>query len=217
VTNYSPIILPQLTRIEIDGKRFYTTPEGNNYPSVTSVLSVGDSSWLDEWVAKVGEKEAQIISNRAANRGTVIHSLIENYLKTGFPQTPSIFDREIWNSLLPLLERIGKISSLEGYLYSDRLQVAGSVDCVAEFDNHLSIIDFKTSKRNKQKEDIHSYFMQTAAYAYMWFERTGEIPSKLVILMAIDHEKPKVFIEPAKDWLLQFIEKRKYFRQLYGV
>lgn len=204
-----------LKRIDSPTGRVYETPTGKRYPSVTSVLGMMDKSSLFEWRKRVGEEEANRVSARAARRGTVIHSLCEDYLK-GLQPEPGMFDAQVFNSLKPHLDRIDNIHALESKLYSDYLQVAGTVDCVAEYDGRLSVIDFKTARRLKSRDDIHGYFIQTAAYAVAFEERTGIPVSRLVILMGVDDEQPLIFKEKRDDWIHQFIELREVYGKLKG-
>jgi genome maintenance exonuclease 1 len=130
---------------------------------------------------------------------------------------PDIFDLDAFKSIRPQLDNINNIHCLETQLYSDHLQVAGTVDCIAEYKGRLSIIDFKTASREKQRDDIHSYFMQTSAYAVMFEERTGIPIDRLVILIAVD-DKPdcSVFVERRDDWIGEFLELREVYSKLKG-
>ena len=202
--------LPSVERVEVNGKRFYKTPAGNLYPSVTTILDSGDKTFLNEWKARVGEDEARRISARAASRGTRLHAICEDYIK-GNAFTLSPFDKDTWLTFKPVVDRIERVVALETQLFSDKLRVAGTVDCVGVYNGKLSIIDFKTSKRLKTKTDIPNYFMQTAAYACAWYEMTGEKINQLVILMSVDDESPQVFIETASPWLVEFAKLRKAF------
>jgi hypothetical protein len=193
--------------------RFYLTPEGNRYPSVTTVLGkAGDSSYLDAWKKRIGEEAASGISRQATRRGTAVHDLLEKYLyndphykKGHMPANIASF-----NYLKPYLDdHISMIGGLEVPLWSDFLRVAGSVDCVAKWNNQWSIVDFKTSKRQKSRDQIHNYFMQAACYSYMVYEQSGIVPMQLVILMTVDDCEPQVFIERADEWLPKFIDLRK--------
>lgn len=204
-----------LKRVDSPNGRTYETPTGRKYPSVTSVLGMMDKSSLYEWRKRVGEEEANRISARAARRGTVIHGLCEDYLLGKNPEV-SIFDQQVFRSLIPHLDKINNIHALESKLYSDHLQVAGTVDCIAEYDGKLSVIDFKTSKRQKQRDDIHGYFIQTSAYAVAFEERTGIPVSRLVIIMGVDEEEPLIFKEKRDDWIGQFIELREAYGKLKG-
>lgn len=209
--------IPKLERVtNSDGSRLYATPSGNKYPSVTTVTGLLNKQSIMEWRKRVGEAEANRISSRAAKRGTAIHKLCEDYLNNEFVE-PELFDVPMWNSLVPLLNRIDNVHCLETPLYSDHLQVAGTVDCIAEFDGKVSVIDFKTSSRIKSRDDITNYFMQCAAYAVAFEERTGVPVSRLVILMGVDNEDPIVFIEKRDTWIGEFIALRAQYLQYKGI
>lgn len=205
--------IDKLARIDSPTGRLYQTPTGRSYPSVTSVLGILGKAEILEWRKRVGEDEANRISARAARRGTAIHTLCERYLLNE-NVNPGPFDLDTFKSLKPYLDNINNIHCLETQLYSDFLQVAGTVDCIAEYEGKLSIIDFKTSKRVKSRDDIHGYFMQTAAYAVMFEERTGIPVGKLVIIMSVDDDKPLIFKEKRDDWINRFIELREDYSKL---
>ena len=199
------IDLPDLERI--DGEvRHYKTPEGNLYPSVTSVLSAtGDKGFLDSWADRIGHEEAAKITAQSGRRGSAMHELLEKYVlnedidfKKEVPTTIALF-KQIKKFLDPNLD---EVLSSEGRLYSDTLKVAGSVDLVARWKGKMAIVDFKTSRRLKKPEWIWSYCLQTAMYAYMVYERTGILCPNLVILIAIDDENHgQCFEFKAKDYL----------------
>lgn len=205
--------IDKLVRVDSANGRSYQTPSGKAYPSVTSILGLLGKAEILEWRKRVGEEEANRVSARAARRGTAIHSLCEDYLLNK-QVNAGPFDLETFNSIRPFLDKINNVHCLETQLYSDYLQVAGTVDCIAEYDGRLSIIDFKTSKRIKTRDDIHGYFMQTAAYAVMFEERTKIPVDTLVIIMAVDDEKPIVFKEKRDDWINNFIELREDYSKL---
>jgi CRISPR/Cas system-associated exonuclease Cas4 (RecB family) len=208
---------PKLERItNADGKRVYKTPSGSAYPSVTTVTGLHTAKGIAEWRARVGNEEANRISTRASSRGTRIHSLCESYLR-GESTEPDIFDAEMFSSIKFLLNDIDNIHCLEDPLYSDHLQVAGTVDCIAEFQGKLSVIDFKTSSRPKDRDDIHNYFMQTSAYAVAFEERTGIPIGRMVIIMAVDNDDPRWFIEKRDNWIGGFKKLRLDYRNKYGV
>lgn len=207
--------IPELARIDSANGRVYQTPSGKAYPSVTSVLGLLGKAEILEWRKRVGEEEANRISARAARRGSSIHSLCEDYLLNKEVK-PGPFDLDTFKSILPYLDKIDNIHCLETKLYSDFLQVAGTVDCIAEYEGKLSIIDFKTSKRVKTRDDIHGYFMQTAAYAVMFEERTGLPVGRLVIIMSVDDENTLIFKEKRDDWINRFIELREDYSKMFN-
>jgi len=199
-----------------DGSRVYRTPSGNAYPSVTSVTGLLNKQAILEWRKRVGEEVANQISTRAANRGTRVHSLCEDYLNNEKLDI-DIFDQEIWDSILPELNKINNIHALESQLYSDHLEVAGTVDCIAEYEGKLSVIDFKTSRRQKTADQIHNYFMQCSAYAVAFEERTQVPVNRLTIIMAVDDSEPLVFHESRDNWIFKFRELRNDYKKVKGV
>jgi genome maintenance exonuclease 1 len=199
-----------------DGTRVYKTPSGRAYPSVTTVTSLHNAEGIAKWRARVGAEEANRISGRASARGTRIHSLCEAYLRNE-QCNPDIFDRELFESISYWLGDIDNIHALEDPLYSDFLQVAGTVDCIAEFQGKLSVIDFKTASKPKDREDIYNYFMQTAAYSVAFEERTGIPIGRLVIIMAVENDDPRLFIEKRDNWIGGFRKLRLDYKNKFGV
>ena len=208
---------PKLERdTKPDGTRVYKTPSGRAYPSVTTVTGLHSKQSIMEWRKKVGEEAANKISNRAATRGTRIHTLCESYLR-GESTEPDIFDQEIYKRLVPYLDKINNIHALEDPLYSDHLEVAGTVDCIAEYDGKLAVIDFKTSSKVKQRDWITGYFMQTSAYAVAFEERTGIPVGRMVIIMGVDDHEPLIFEEKRDDWIGEFVKLRQDYKRIKNV
>ena len=191
------------------GRKYYTET-GAAYPSVTTVLGVLSRDSIKAWRKRVGNEEANKISGQAATRGTKIHLLCEKVLDNEEIDTSklSLLDLEIWNEFKPLLNRIDNIHAQEIALYSDHLRLAGRVDCIAEFDGKLSIIDFKTSKKPKKKEWIENYFAQAAAYAIMYEERTGIPINRSVIMIAVEGDDPQIFIERRDNFVPLLLKAR---------
>lgn len=203
---------PKLARVTSDGARLYETPSGRAYPSVTTVTGLLKQKFIQEWRERVGEAEANRISSQASRRGTRVHSLCEDYL-SNLEVKPNYLDHEMWQSITPLLDRINNIHALETKLYSDHLEVAGTVDCIAEFDGKLSVIDFKTSSRVKEHDDIYDYYMQCSAYAVAFEELTNLPVSQLVIIMAVDDHSPLLFLEKRDNWINKFKDLREDYRK----
>ena len=199
-----------------EGKRVYKTPSGRAYPSVTTVTGLHSAKGIAEWRRRVGEEEANKISSRASARGTRIHGLCESFLRNEGCE-PDIFDRELFEGISPYLQEIENIHALEDPLYSDHLEIAGTVDCIAEFQGKLSIIDFKTSSKIKTRDNIHGYFMQTSAYAVAFEERTGIPVGKLVIIMGVDNEDPLIFVEKRDDWIDGFCKLRAEYKSKFAL
>lgn len=203
----------KLERIDSPEGRLYKTPSGKAYPSVTTVTGLHSKQSIMEWRKKVGEEAANAISTRAANRGTRIHSLCESYLRGEICEA-DIFDQEVFSSLKPQLDLIDNIHALETPLFSHHLEVAGTVDCIAEYKGKLAIIDFKTSSKLKNRDWIHGYFMQTSAYAVMFEELTGIPIGRLVIIIGVDNEEPQIFEEKRDTWIGGFKELRLQYKQI---
>ena len=199
----------------IDGKRHYVTPDGNSYPSITTILSQQENLGIEAWKAKVGEKEAKRISKESMRIGTAVHQMAEFYLSNYIIKLKDE-DKKIvdtFNRLRFLLGNINNIVGLEVPLCSDLLRVAGTTDCIAEYNGQLSIIDFKTSRRPKKEEWIDDYYMQTFAYKLMFEEMTGIEIQQIVILVAcVESFDVQVFKKPAKDadeWLEKLVKIMK--------
>lgn len=205
--------LPELSSETTENGRYYVTPEGNKYPSVTTVLGAGsDKTWIEEWKARVGEEQVAKVSAQASRRGTAVHEIAEHYLKNRSDYKRGHMPANIasFNYIKPYLDKhITLVGGLELPLYSDKLRVAGRVDCLAKWDGEYAIIDFKTSKRAKDRDSIHGYFMQASCYSYMVYERLGILPKKIVIVMTVDDAPAQIFVEKSRDWLPKFIELRE--------
>ena len=200
--NHVGTTLTELTTENIDGKRHYVTPNGS-YISITTLLSNLSKDGIQKWRNRVGATEANRISTKASRQGNAIHALCEKYIKNeeGFLTESMPHLVEMFESILPLLDRVDNVHVTEGAMYSDELGLAGRTDLIAEFDGKLAIIDYKTSRRIKTWSMCHSYFMQGAFYAHAYEERTGIAINNIVIIMAVENEEPLLFRETKDRWL----------------
>ena len=194
--------LPKLTRETIDGVRYYSVPDEEELlklVSITSVTSHFNKDIFVNWRKKVGNEEADRITKAATTRGTGMHTLTEHYLSNDevLPEVPPMSDF-LFKISKGELNKIDNIYSLEGALYSKQLGIAGTVDCIAEYDGELSIIDFKTSKKPKPKKWIEHYFVQAMAYGCMLYEMKGIPIKKLVIIMACENGECVIYEERDK-------------------
>jgi genome maintenance exonuclease 1 len=196
-----------------DGKRYYTLPDGTRLPSVTTVIGAKGKEAIMKWRKRVGEEEANKISRKASSRGTNVHTLCERYLNNESLGEIMPDAKAMFLPLKPILNRINNIHYQECALWSVKLGMAGRVDCIGEFDGVLSVIDFKTSKRIKKREDIDSYFAQCVAYACMYEELIGTGIDQIVIIMAVDNEEPLLFVEKTSDHLNTLLEFIKFYRE----
>jgi genome maintenance exonuclease 1 len=212
--NHIDVNLPCLERETIDGVRYYKVPDAEELlrlVSITSVTSHKNRQFFANWRKKIGEEEADKITRQATSRGTDMHSLVEHHLKNEDLPHVQPLSEFLFKIAKPDLNRINNVYTLEGSLYSKVLGIAGTVDCIAEFDGELAIIDFKTSKKPKPREWIEHYFVQCVAYACMFYELT-EIPvKKLVIIMACENGECVVYEERDKSKYIKLLTE--YIRE----
>lgn len=195
-------------------QRWYTTPEGNEYPSITTILGHGDKPWLDNWRNMLGDKKAEREKNRCAERGTAVHEMCEAYLKNEENPTKGYKadHYKIFNQMKFRLNKIDNIRAQEVALYSDALKVAGTVDCVAEYEGVLSIIDFKTSNNNKDVDMVNDYFLQCTAYAIMVQEVYDISIENIVVLIGVERGMmPMVYKEKIYNFVDPLLERINTF------
>ena len=193
--------LPEIHTETINGKRFYVTPEGKKYPSITTVLSGRSKEGINRWRKSVGDDVANQIMRTAAKRGTAVHQLVEDYLNNEELSNQDVLPLALFSILKPELDDINNIALQEGGLYSDKWGIAGRVDCIAEYKGKLSVIDFKTSIREKKEEWVENYFIQGSAYCEMYEERFNQEINQVVILIVTEDGAVQTFIKDKKDYL----------------
>lgn len=213
-----PSLNLSLPREEKDGKRFYKTPTGELYPSVTTILSEMNKKSIMEWRNRVGNEEANRVSSRASNRGTKVHKICEDYLLGNSLTMPSPLIKEMFFQLKPHIdEKINNIHAIESAMFSHKLKMAGTVDLIAEYDGELSIIDYKTSSKLKREEHILNYLFQTTIYSLMLEEMTGLKAKQIVIMIAVEeNNSPQIFVKRRKEYinpLLDFLRHRSGFNK----
>ena len=214
--NHKPVDIPEVSTKNINRKRFYDTPTGF-YPSITTVLGVRKEkkAGLQAWRNRVGNDVANHISRTAANRGTKVHHMCEDYLNNVEFNSPMEWEKHK-KHFLPYclfqqlkdnaLTYIDNIYAQEAGLYSDKYKVAGRVDCIAEYKGVPSIIDFKTSTKERKDEYNESYYIQGSAYAEMFGERTGVEISQVVILVVTEDGTVQEFVKEKHDYLNSLVE-----------
>ena len=203
--NHVQISLPEVTTETINRKRFYVTPEGEKYPSITTVLSNRKKEGLFEWRKRVGNDVANYVARTSASRGTKVHHMCEDYLNNEFDEEKHRKDFLpfcLFNQLKDqALCNVNNIHAQEAGLYSDKYKVAGRVDCVAEYKDTLSIIDFKTSTRERSDDWNENYYIQGSAYAEMFEERTEMKIDQVVILVVTEDGTVQEFVKSKQDYL----------------
>jgi len=197
--------LTELSTETINKKRYYITPDGNKYPSITTVLSTRNKKGLFEWRKRVGEDVANHISRTSASRGTKVHQMCEDYLNNNFDiekHKKNFLPYCLFQQLSTnVLCKIDNIRAQEIGLYSDKYKLAGRVDCIAEYDGVLSVIDFKTSTRERKEEYNENYYIQTSAYAEMFEERTGTPINQIVVLVVTEDGVVQEFVKDKKEYV----------------
>lgn len=216
------IELQELETETINGKRHYIIPglEGvEKYPSVTTVLdATADKSYLETWKTNVGEDKANKIAAQARNRGTALHNMCERYvtnLEVDFRAAQPAHLACFLQVKKALDEHADNIRFVEGCLYSNLLKVAGRCDLICEWDGEIAIVDYKTSGKLKRKEWITDYLCQASTYAYMFWERTGIMVKKIVILVCVeDNPIPQVFEENPANYIRIASERYKQYHSM---
>ena len=209
--------LDRLSSMQRGGLRLYETPSGKLLPSVTTVVGFEKQAFFAEWRRK-NPKEAR----RVTARGTRLHTIIEHYLDNDFdaedPKSKSEIlptDLELFLLMRPHLDNINNIVAQEVPLWSETVGLAGRVDCIAEYNGKLSVIDFKGSTREKREEDIDNYFEQATAYAIMFAERTGINIDNIVIIIASEDGTTQVFEKNPIDYVKSLRDKIVSFKEVY--
>ena len=191
--------LPKTKGKRIDGMRFYDV-DGHNYPSVTTILGYNTGDGIKKWRESIGEDVANYEMRRAAARGKATHNLIEQYIKAETPSERAVLPLGLFRLIKPYVDQISNVHLLEAIMYSKQLTLAGQVDCVAEYNGKLSVIDFKTANKERQESWIDNYFLQCTAYAHMYEEIFGKPIEQIVILLAGEDGSVACYKKNPKDY-----------------
>ena len=206
--------IPKIKQVNIDGVRYYDTPDGTLI-SITSLLKNFTPEGILEWRKAVGEDVANEVMRAAADRGSKVHKIIENCLSNK-PENDLVGNygelaARMFSQMVPALDKIDRIRALEKGLYSTRFGIAGRVDCIAEYDKELTVIDFKTSTR-KRDERNETHLVQASFYSLAWEERTGEKVNQIAILTTTEDGELDVYRDDPSnhvDRLEEMIEEYK--------
>ena len=201
--NHIPINFKQAKLIERDNAHFYQTPTGEIYPSITTILHETMSNEKKESLQNWKEQEiaANYITQEAATIGTETHKLIENHINE-VRQTDNVRLLSVahFNNLIPFLQKINNVHGTELRLYSNAMKLAGTSDCIANYDGELSIIDYKTKRSNQREEWMTDHFIQGTAYAQMFKELTGIEVKQMVILVSSEKNSRMEFVKNTKEY-----------------
>ncbi len=214
-----PIELQEIESETTDNGRFYILPDGTKLPSVTTVLGEQSKATIEQWKKRVGEKEANRISRNATNRGTALHLICEKYIKNESDYIKDVMPipKSLFFSIKPILDsRINEVWYQETALYSKLIGMAGRVDFIGMFDGELSIIDFKSSTKPKERTRILNYFQQECAYALMFQDMTNIKIKKIITIIAVENHSPQIFIEKTSNHVQTLFTSVKQYK-LKGV
>ena len=152
---------PDLVIHTHEGMRFYEAPDGNKYPSITTVLGKqpGKQKGLREWRERIGEEQARIVSGKAARRGTAFHNICEDYLNgmediTHHKEKNFLAYCMFGEMKSHLDQKINKVVLQEQSMYSPKYKVAGRCDFIGVYNDTLAVVDFKTTTTPKKEEWI---------------------------------------------------------------
>ena len=207
---HNEVSVPELSTKNLNRKRFYQTPDGKLYPSITTVLQKRKMAGLMEWRKNVGDDVANYIARTAAHRGTKVHHMCEDFLNNNFDEEThkkNFLPYVLFGQMKPvLMQKVNNILAQECGLYTDKYKVAGRVDCIAEYNGVKSIIDFKTSRKERNDEWNESYYIQASAYAEMFEERTGIEINQIVILVVTEDGVVQEFVKNKGEYLPMLVE-----------
>ena len=218
-SDYNTTKLDVVESITNDSGRKYYHPNGNSYPSITTVMGWLASEGIAQWRKRVGDNEADIVMKRASKRGTNVHDVCEKYLlneEKYIDENDHILMQSFTDIKQILDNNVDHIYCLEKALYSDFLGVGGKTDCTAKCKNKRAVVDFKTSRKLKKKQYIHGYFMQATAYCIMFEELTGISIPNIVIIITVDHEGVQVFEEKRDNFTDELINTIKKYKECHG-
>lgn len=201
----------ELNSRQVDGVRFYGIPSGDSYPSITSVTSHKNRKFFADWRKRVGEDEANRICKAATTRGTNFHEVCQDYIENNLKEDYDELSMKMFEAVKPELDKIGVVHAVERSMYSEVLGIAGRVDCIAEYEGELAIIDFKTATKMKKEEWIEQYFVQEVAYACMYYELTKIPVKKLITIMVTPQCEVKVFDKRDKMYYIKLLSE--YIKQ----
>jgi len=198
----------------INNRRWYEVRKGTKYPSVTTVLGHAPKPWLEEWRKSMGREAADIETARCADRGENVHLMAERYLQNDKAPTKNQMGSNIkmFNQIKPILNRIDNVRAQEIPLFSDALRLAGRVDVVGDYNGNLAVIDFKTSNTPKDTGMVQDYFLQSTAYAIMYFEMFDVPIDEIVIIIAVERGLSSMtYVKKIDDYVEPLLERINTF------
>ena len=192
------------------GRRIYVDVDNNQYLSVTSLLAMNKSPALERWIKSVGKEYADKLKNQGAVRGKSLHKICEAYLLGEHIDTGSItLNADLFYQIKSVLDsNVDTVCGIEQQLISHKLQLAGTADLICKYDNKLSIVDFKNSRKEKKEEHIINYFLQTTAYSMMVEELNPNLKVEQIVIIIASPEatKPQIWIKDPNTYKKQLVD-----------
>ena len=203
--NYFMADIPKL--VGQNGSSYYSV-NGVRVPRITHVLSSYNAGGLQQWRKRVGNDVADLKCKIGIKRGNEVHQIIQSYLGNDCicKYSDKLLAIGMFEAAKPVLGRISMIRGTELPLYSKRFGIAGTADCIAEFDGVLSIIDYKTGEIPKKIEWCERYFLQETFYSLTWEEMTESPIEQLVTIVISETGEVQVIKEQRDDWV-QILEE----------
>lgn len=209
----------ELECVTTDAGRWYVSPNGVKLTSVTTMLGrTGDHTWLDAWREKLGAEAADAETQRCADRGESVHLACELYLQNK-PMDECLKAAGdyvfMFLQLKPHLDKITKVYAQEIPLYSERLGLAGRVDCIAVYQGIPCILDFKTSNIMKTRGMIEDYSIQLCLYSAMFQEMFGVKIERLVNVISNESSPLPTVIEfERKDVISKMMDRVRLYHKM---
>ncbi len=218
---------PKSIRSIENGMRKYLFDD-EKLPSVTSILqatkSEEDKASLELWKERIGHAEANKIKNEASNRGTSMHSYIEDFLRGRINESFFENNEQYKNMAKEIIEKgikgkLEQIYGMETTLYYPE-KYAGTADLVGIYQGKETIIDFKQANKPKKIDYIQDYFLQLGAYtlAHNVVYET-RITCGVILLCTVDNLFQDFKIEGPELLMYQnlFLGRLKKFNEMNNI
>lgn len=214
---HKPVSFEPAIRIDEKDFRHYKTPNGDRLPSITTILSKtkpqSSQYMIESWKRREGDA-AHHITKLSQIYGTVTHKAIETTLHNKLPTLDSEMVAFHYSNLLKYIKKINNITGIELIVYSKLLGVAGTVDCIAEYDGVLSVIDYKTKRKPQKEEWLEDPFIQATFYAMAFEELTGVKIPQIVILVSSENGETQELVKNTNNYKEKLLGRIKLYEDI---
>ncbi len=201
-----------------NSERIYHTPDGD-FPSVTTILgATDDDTWLTQWRARVGEREAERIRRETAERGTMVHSYLERAwngedISDEISKSPHDIRTMTLGLLGVMLKNVTSTDAQELIVWTRDMGYAGRLDFVGEWNGAPAMIEFKTSKRKKYGKAAEKCSLQATAYALAYNSLFGTNIETIVTLVSIVDGSVQIIEDHAESFFEVLSERVGEYHQ----